>query len=125
MRREATWAGAVLATLIVGACASIEQLAPPVDEAMLAAMAPSEGVAAGRIEHGRTIYVTKCARCHSPERVTNYSLERWDEILPRMAHEASLPKEDEAAVQLYIKAVIRAQSGAGADSRAESPRVDG
>ncbi len=124
MRREATYVSAVLATLIVGACTSIEQLAPPVDEAMLAAMAPRGGVAAGRIEHGRTIYVTKCARCHSPERVTKYSLERWGEILPRMAHEASLPSEDEAAVQMYIKAVIRAQPEAGADSRAESQRVE-
>jgi len=95
--------------LLVTACATIEELAPPVNEAMLAALAPRDAASDERIERGREVYVTKCARCHSPERVTHYALARWEEILPRMAQKASLSTEDHAAVEQYITAVLATQ----------------
>ena len=64
--------------LLVG-CVSIEKAAPPV---ATFAEQPS-GAKRMQLEQGRTIYITKCAKCHSPEPVKRYSATRWEDILNR------------------------------------------
>ncbi|MCI0364101.1 MAG: hypothetical protein L0219_09490 [Phycisphaerales bacterium] len=94
-----------LAATIVGACATIEELAPPVDQAMLSAAGPSEASTI-QLERGRELYVTDCARCHSPEPVMRYTAQQWGTILPRMTKESSLSDVDRAAVEAYVMAVL-------------------
>ncbi len=81
--------------LCITACQSLDQAAPQ--------MAGSEQLA-----HGRTIYVTKCAKCHAPEPVRNYSVASWEEIIPEMALETKLSAAETAAVHAYVMAVLRA-----------------
>ncbi len=95
-----------LLSLVIG-CATIEQLAPPVGE-QARRQAAILGVPAGDLEHGRLIYLTKCARCHSPEPVVGYTKRRWKDILPRMAQEAACTAEEAASVEAYVMMTLRA-----------------
>ncbi len=55
---------------------------------------------------GRSIYVTRCAKCHAPEPVRKYSAAQWREIIPDMAEETRLSAADTQAVTDYIFAVL-------------------
>lgn len=92
---------------MVIACATIEQLAPPVGE-QARRQAAILGVPAEDLEHGRLIYVTKCAQCHSPEPVFGYTERQWKNILPRMAKEAACTAEEAASVEAYVMITLRA-----------------
>ena len=57
------------------------------------------------IASGRKIYVSllKCAMCHRPKPVSDYSAETWSEdILPRMAKKARLSPQQYAQVLTYV-----------------------
>jgi len=110
--------GALLATVTVG-CATIEQLAPPVDEALIGA-ATIEDDSIAMVRAGRHLYVTACARCHSPEAVTAYTRDRWRTILPRMAEQTGFSAEEQRAVSAYVSAVLTAH-----DRRPSSGGSDG
>ena len=100
-----------LLSCIVG-CATINDLAPPIDAQTLS-LAQSMGYATERVEHGRTLYITACVQCHSPEAVTRYSWERWSRIIPKMIDRSDLHAEDRQALTAYIKVTLhnRAKSG--------------
>lgn len=95
-----------IAAALLAGCVSIEKAAPPV--AMLAVQ-PS-GAQRTQLERGRTIYITKCAKCHSPEPVTRYSATRWDGILKEMIDETKLDAPESAAVRAYVFAVLGNQT---------------
>jgi mono/diheme cytochrome c family protein len=59
------------------------------------------------LEAGRAIYVSKekCARCHSPKPVYNYSAKDWKKaILPVMATKAKLRPEEYEVLAEYVAA---------------------
>ncbi len=92
----------VVAALSGGACVSLEEAAPPVGTLPVhARTAPPSQLA-----HGRDLYITKCAKCHSPEPVRNYSPARWREIIPEMAEETKLSDAETAALRAYVFAVL-------------------
>jgi hypothetical protein len=69
-----------------------------------------EGNQPGRVDAGRSIYVspTKCARCHSPKPVWEYSAEAWtQDILPRMARKARLTPEEQDGLLAYVLAASK------------------
>ncbi|MHC5007560.1 MAG: hypothetical protein ACYTGF_09415, partial [Planctomycetota bacterium] len=72
----------IAALLAVIGCATIEELAPPVG-GLTMREGKTMGVSADNLERGRAIYITQCARCHSPEPVTRYTEAQWRETLPR------------------------------------------
>ncbi len=92
-----------IAALMGGSCVSLEQAAPPV--AMLPASACSGPV--GQLEHGREIYLTKCAKCHRVEPILHFPREKWvHEILPEMSEETKLNADETAAVRAYVMSVL-------------------
>jgi mono/diheme cytochrome c family protein len=110
---------ATLATLlIVIGCAAIDQLAPPVG-ALALREGEAMGVTAQNLERGRTIYITNCARCHSPEPIASYSEAQWRETLPRMSHEAMLTAQETSDVRNYVMVTLR--SAAGSTEKASPP----
>lgn len=93
-----------LACLGIGAtgCMSLNRLAPPVTPAIVAADAGNASEAT--LAQGRSIYVTRCVACHTPEAVDAHTPAEWDRILPRMSKEAKLTSEQHDAVRAYILA---------------------
>lgn len=72
----------------------------------LAAPIPSQDVDGhASLASGRKIYVSfmKCAMCHRPKPMSDYSLGTWTEdILPRMSKKARLSPQQYADVLAYI-----------------------
>ncbi len=99
------WIGGVLLTSMVVGCAMIDELAPPVDEVMLR-RSDLHDQSRAVLQGGRDLYITRCARCHSPEAVTAYTREQWSSILPRMAEKARLSVEEQLVVKEYVMAVL-------------------
>jgi mono/diheme cytochrome c family protein len=92
----------LLAVVLLQACVSLDTAAPPVATLRPAAA----GGGSIQLDHGRTIYITKCAKCHAPEPVRNYSAARWREIIPEMAEETKLSSAETEALRAYVFAVL-------------------
>lgn len=72
----------------------------------IAAPLPPESVSdQSSLATGRKIYVSllKCALCHRPKPVSDYSAQTWSEdILPRMSKKAKLSAQEYADVLSYV-----------------------
>ena len=103
------WIAAVVlvACLVVVGCATIDDLAPPVDATVLQLAAAHE-IDADRLSQGRALYITACARCHRPAPVVRYAPQRWREILPRMFARTRLGPDEAEAVEAYLRLTIQA-----------------
>jgi uncharacterized membrane protein len=53
---------------------------------------------------GKTIYETKCTRCHSTKPTASYTAYRWDGILKLMAPKAKLTGAETQQVSAYVRA---------------------
>lgn len=93
----------VVAAFAGGSCITLEQAAPLVETLPAHARLGS----ASQLAHGRDIYITKCAKCHSVEPVHKYPREQWErEILPEMEEETNLDAAEAAAVRAYVLSVL-------------------
>ena len=103
------WISAVVLVtcVVVVGCATIEDLAPPVDATVLQLAAAHE-IDADRLSQGRLLYITACARCHRPEPVIRYTPQRWREILSRMSTRARFGPDDAEAVDAYVRLTLQA-----------------
>ncbi len=71
---------------------------------------PPEGVSVAAIKkmetpqvaEGKTIYTTKCARCHGPKPVENWTVQEWVPIMERMVPKARLNETEAANVTAYV-----------------------
>ena len=103
------WISAVVlaACVVVVGCATIEDLAPPVDATILQ-LAAAQEIDADRLSQGRALYITACARCHRPAPVVRYAAQRWREILPRMSARTKLDPDEAEAVAAYVQLTLQA-----------------
>ena len=93
----------LIAALSGGSCVSIEQSAPLVETLPMSVRQGS----ASQLAHGRELYVTKCAKCHSVQPVRKYPRGKWEhEILPEMSEETKLSPTEVAAVRAYVMSVL-------------------
>ena len=99
-----TLSAAALLLTIIG-CATIEQIAPPIDINAVS-LGTFDDATLRQAQRGRRIYITNCIKCHSPEPVARYTRVEWDEILPRMAEESKLPPEKIADIAAYIRLTL-------------------
>jgi cytochrome c5 len=91
----------ILATL--GCAPSLEKQAPAVTPAMVARSSSTEGI----LQQGRALYIAHCGRCHEYQLPDTVSDADWHVVVPGMAWNAGLSKQDEHAVHQYL---IAAQS---------------
>jgi hypothetical protein len=57
------------------------------------------------LETGRLIFTSshKCARCHRPKMIVDYTTEQWKQsIMPRMSKKANLSEVEEQYLMAYI-----------------------
>ncbi len=105
----------LVACVVAIGCATIEDLAPPVDATVLQLAAAHE-IDADRLSQGRVLYITACARCHRPEPVVRYTREHWRQILPRMSTRARFGPDEAEAVEAYVQLTLQAADlGVGGD----------
>ena len=55
-----------------------------------------------QVAEGKTIYITKCARCHGPKPVENWTVQEWVPIIDRMSSKARLDAIEKANVTAYV-----------------------
>lgn len=55
------------------------------------------------IAQGKTIYTTRCNRCHGLKNVSKYTSAHWDNILKRMIPKARLNETEAQLVTAYVK----------------------
>lgn len=51
---------------------------------------------------GRTLYESRCTKCHGLKPVKDFSKEQWDKILPPMMEKAKLTGEEKSQVSEYV-----------------------
>ena len=76
---------------------------PAVSPAMTAS-AQKNGSSAGSLESGRIVLTTRCIGCHGVQPLGKYSLEKWGEIVDKMAPRAKLTQAQERDLLAYISA---------------------
>ncbi|MEQ3661469.1 MAG: cytochrome c5 [Flavobacterium sp.] len=54
------------------------------------------------LAHGKTIFETKCGRCHDLVKPESYSKEKWTPIMNSMAKKAKISDEEKALVYNYV-----------------------
>lgn len=54
------------------------------------------------VTEGKNIYTTKCARCHGPKKVDDWTVQEWIPIIDRMAPKARLDASEKANVTAYV-----------------------
>jgi cytochrome c5 len=57
---------------------------------------------AAMVEQGKTVYTTRCNRCHALKDVTAYTTTRWDGILKSMVPKAKLDSTQAQQVTAYV-----------------------
>lgn len=90
----------VMLLSLVG-CLSLEEMAPSVDQQVLAV---AGGADVASLERGRRIYLGKCIKCHSVVPIGEYSLAEWNEIIPDMSEETNLSADEQVDLRAYILA---------------------
>ena len=105
--RRSILAVVLVASFVVIGCATIDDLAPPVD-ATVFQLAAAHEIDADRVSQGRALYITACARCHRPEPVVRYAPQRWRQILPRMSARARFGPDEAEAVEAYVRLTLLA-----------------
>jgi hypothetical protein len=56
---------------------------------------------------GKSLYVTKCAKCHDLPKVEDFTAQKWTGIVDWMAPKARLNKEEKAMVLEYVYAMAK------------------
>ena len=98
-----TGVGALL--LVIGACAARSSNAEIV--VPTAKMAADSGKSIDTLGRGYSIFQAHCAQCHELRMPKDMRVEEWHDIVPGMAWNAGLKKEDEQALMDYLVAATR------------------
>lgn len=96
-----------LLLLLVPGCLTFEQIAPPIDARMQSVRVDGVLLAPGILEHGRRLYLTRCAACHLPEPIWACSSTRWEIVLDDMIPRAHLDEREAASLRAYVRAAWR------------------
>ena len=92
----------VLIVLIVAAChkkaVPAAAVVTPTTDSAVAMADPA------LVEAGKSVYTTKCTKCHALKVVDNYTVEKWTGILQSMIPKAKLDETESAQVTAYVTA---------------------
>ena len=83
--------------------AGITMLACAPKSAEIVTEEASPAIPSASVSKGKTIYETKCIKCHALKTIKNHTTEQWAMILPKMAIKAKLINDQEALVNEYIQ----------------------
>ncbi|WP_345253175.1 hypothetical protein [Flaviaesturariibacter amylovorans] len=69
-----------------------------------ASTTPAAPAANSLVTAGHQVYNAKCGRCHNLKDPANYTAERWEPILQKMAPMAKLSADETSQVRAYVQA---------------------
>jgi mono/diheme cytochrome c family protein len=64
--------------------------------------AKSDAAHAELVVQGKTVYTTRCNKCHALKTVENYTADRWGNILKSMVPKAKLNDAEAQQVTAYV-----------------------
>jgi mono/diheme cytochrome c family protein len=65
---------------------------------------PTAEETAKMVEMGKSVFTTRCGRCHGLKNTADYDATRWERILGSMAPKAGLNDEETKQVKAYVQA---------------------
>jgi hypothetical protein len=89
--------------LLLGACAGSLPAPSATDADRVVKRWP--GVRTADLEHGRTLYASRCARCHALYSPAEYRAERWESAVHEMRTRSGLSDAEELAIIQYLVSV--------------------
>ena len=57
---------------------------------------------AGQILQGKAVFEGSCQKCHQLYQPAEFTIRKWDKILPQMSHKASLTAEQAGMVRAWV-----------------------
>lgn len=94
----------VLSVLIVFIAAACHKKAVPSSSTSAATSAPAPAPDPAMVEAGKTVFNTKCTKCHAAKVVDNYTVDKWNSILKSMIPKAKLDDTEAAQVTAFVTA---------------------
>ena len=101
--------------LAAAACAAA--LRHPTEADALAVASRYPGTTAADLERGRSLYVRRCAGCHTVPLPSVHTPAEWPEVIGEMAGRARLSPPERADIERFLVAV----SAGGANGGATAP----
>ena len=96
----------VFTVLIAAAChkKAVPTASTPAATAPVAAAPVVAAPDPALVEAGKTVFATKCTKCHPAKTVENYTADRWAGILKAMIPKAKLDETEAAQVTAFVTA---------------------
>lgn len=96
---------AIVGALGLGACSSA---VPQVTDADLTrAQGRDPSVSEADLQHGRTLYLSRCTSCHAPFSPASRDVEAWQNDVAKMRTLAGLDAGQERLILLYLETFAR------------------
>lgn len=71
-------------------------------ETIPSSSAPAQGGGGSDLALGRRLYYGRCASCHAPEPITDYTKAEWRDMVAHMRQRAKLTPPEEAALIAFL-----------------------
>jgi hypothetical protein len=55
------------------------------------------------VSEGKVIMEQRCVKCHVLKKVNDYSVERWEKVLPKMAKKAKITHWEQEKITTFVK----------------------
>lgn len=62
-----------------------------------------------QMEEGKTIFESKCNKCHGLKEPEHITVNKWERVLPRMSDKAKLDEAQSGKVRAYVLAHAKVQ----------------
>ena len=104
MKKEVVITLAALSVLLFAQCA--KKLNPTTNEKPKPApvVATVKEGSPEQLTMGKSIFTDNCGKCHELHQPSEFSIKRWEVIMPQMSKKAELNKEQTAAVTAWVMA---------------------
>lgn len=103
MKRKWTAAVGFLIAAVIAGCETTAPTAPPITAAVIQSGA-DQRVHVQSLTTGRSLFVSRCAHCHTLPTVGEQSREDWPDIVTAMSTRSGLKAEQSKSVLAYILA---------------------
>jgi mono/diheme cytochrome c family protein len=99
--------GSVCLLVLFAGCAGPN---PPNVTPRMVAASPGGSVTVAQLQHGRSLFASRCIECHTLPALTDHSASEWPHIIDEMAGRANLKASEREEVLAYVLAAVRVQS---------------